>query len=102
MCPGRLKRVLINDAILVLSAIVVLFHIFLVYYIVPMVLNISRQTDPEARDAMLEALVINTPFIITLSIAILSILILPLAFFLKNRGITNRKWLLVIGTLLGV
>ena len=93
---GGLERAKINNAILVLSAVVVLFHIFLVYYFGSMVLEISQEADEEARDEMLEASVVNAPFIITVLIGACSVLILPAAFFIKNRGITDKKWLLAI------
>jgi TRAP-type uncharacterized transport system fused permease subunit len=95
-----LKRTKISNTILILSVVVILFHLFCLYYIAPKLLEIWQETNPELRDEVLKSLVANIPFIVTFFVGILSILIFPATFFIQNRGITKKKWLLVIVALL--
>ena len=73
---------------------------FCLYYVAPKLLEIWQETNPELRDEVLKSLVTNIPFIVTFLVGITSALVFPAIFIIQNRGITQKKWMLVIVALL--
>ncbi len=92
----NLNKIRLNKTILTLAFIVILFQFFGLAYIVPRMMEIAKASDEATRNHLFQSLGQNIPFLVTFVVGGLSTLIFPAMFFIINRNITTKKWLLVI------
>ena len=91
-----LKRIQINNIILILAVLIILFQLFGAGYIRPKMLKIMQETDHVARGEMVKSLMLNPKFIVWLLLGALSSFILPAYFFIKNWAVFPKKWIPII------
>lgn len=90
------KKICVDKTILILSMIVIIFQIYGMVYLTPKIQIIMQTTDGAERRELIKASALNIPFLAIFVVGVLSTLAFPAVFFIKNRAITAKKWLLVI------
>jgi len=91
-----LAKFKVSGVTLFLAVVTVFFQIYAIVYLTPQIMELNQEMNDANREQMIKSLFMNIPFIFVFVIGINSTLVFPAHFFIKNRAVTEKKWLLVI------
>lgn len=90
-----LSKIKISSVTLFLATVTVAFQVYVIVYVFPYMTKIMQETDKVARLEMAKSFALNVPLILIFLVGVISTLVLPLHFFIKNRTVI-RKWLMIV------